>query len=266
MRNFWLILCASAGCTFGSPGGSGSEPGPGDGDDDIVDPGPGPGPGPGPAGRTACDSADPSLRLCVDFDGAVIDLSATGAPIAATAVAELERDGDPAAALTGSSTMHVREAATLDIQGALALDAWVRPVNTPDGQGYWILDNNQQYGASVTDAGKVRCIIGSRSLDSSAALPNDGVFHHVACTYDRAKLKVFIDGDVARCVDASAEIPTNGIDGLAIGANLSGTDLTPEFTGRFLGGLDDVRVWARADLDVCAAAGRTGCQTTCPGV
>lgn len=263
MRNFWLILCASAGCTFGSPGGSGSEPGPGDDDPDTVDPGPDE---PAPAGRTACDSTDPSLRLCVDFDGAIIDLSAAGAPIAATAVAELLRDVDPAASLTGSSTMHVREAATLDIQGALALDAWIRPVGTPDSAGYWILDNNQQYGASVTDAGKIRCILGSRSLDSSAVLPADGKFHHVACTYDRKTLKVFIDGNVSRCVDATSEIPTAGIDGLAIGANLSGTDYAPEFTGRFLGGLDDVRVWARADLDVCAAAGRTGCQTTCPGV
>jgi hypothetical protein len=74
---------------------------------------------------------------------------------------------------------------------------------------------------------------------------------------------VYIDGDLSRCRDLSVAIPTTGEDGLAIGANLSGTNDAPLFRGNFVGGLDDVRVWAHSDLDVCAAAGRTGCKTTC---
>lgn len=264
MRIFLLALIASTGCTFVSPPSGGGDLGGGADDEPTTQPGQQP--GQTPAARGACDGADAALRLCVDFDGAVVDLSASGAEIAATAVGAMDRDGDPAAALSAASTMHVHESAALDMQGGLALDMWIRPSGKPaTGARYWMLDNNQQYGASYTDAGTVRCVLASYTADS-AVLPLDGKFHHVACTYDRTKLKVFVDGDVARCLDLAVAIPTTGTDGLAIGANLSGTDAAPAYSDGFVGGLDDVRVWARADLDVCAAAGRTGCRTSCDGL
>jgi hypothetical protein len=259
MRISWLIiLCASAGCTFESPGSEGEvEPDP----DMDVDPGQ----DPAPEGRVVCDRSDPSLRLCVDFDGQIADRSVNSAVIAASQVSSMDRDGQPAAALAATSTMHIREDVDLDVLGGVSLDMWIRPMGTPTSDGFWILDNNQQYAASYTSAGTIRCVLSSASLDS-AALPNDGRFHHVACTYDGAKLKVFLDGELSRCRDLTVAIPTTGDDGLAIGANLSGTDLAPQFEGNFVGGLDDVRVWARGDLDVCAAAGRTGCRTSCDGL
>jgi len=263
MRTAWLILLASTGCTFVSPPG-GDDPGAGDDGDgdngDVVEP------GEEPAARGACDPEDPALRLCVDFDGAIADHSGRAAPITAAGVTTMDRDGEPAAMLGATSTMHVREAAALDIQSGLALDMWIRPNGYPalTAPPYWMLDNNQQYGASFTSLGAVRCVIGNASLDGGL-VPIDGKFHHVACTYDRSLLKVFVDGDLVRCGGLSTQIPTSGIDGLAIGANLSGSDEAPQYADSFRGGLDDVRVWARADLDVCAAAGRgKGCQTTCP--
>lgn len=253
MRTAWLILLASTGCNFVSPPG-----------DDPADDGMDPDPDTLPVARPACDPADPTLRLCVDFDGGILDRSAGGAAIAATAVTAMDRDGAAAAMLSATSTMHIHEAASLDIQDGLALDMWIRPTNYPAvGSRYWMLDNNQQYGVSFTERGAVRCVIGNATLDGNA-VPNDGKFHHVACTYDRAQLKVFIDGDLVRCNALTAQIPITGTDGLAIGANLSGTDAAPLYADTFVGGLDDVRVWARADLDVCAAAGQTGCRTACP--
>jgi hypothetical protein len=176
----------------------------------------------------------------------------------------MQRDGEPAAMLSATSTMHVRELAALDIKDGIALDMWIRPSSYPAlGSSYWMLDNNQQYGASFTDLGAVRCVLGSASLDGGA-VPTDGKFHHVACTYDRAQLKVYVDGDVVRCGGLTSQIPTTGTSGLAIGANVSGSDADPDYANAFVGGIDDVRVWARAGMDVCAAAGRTGCQTVCP--
>ncbi len=252
MRNLWLVLCASAGCTFSAPG-SGDEPVPED---------EGPPDDPAPAGRSACDRRDPDLRLCVDFDGDVLDRSVYSAVIAASEVSSMDRNGDPAAALVPTSTMHVREKTDLDVTDQLSLDAWIRPEGVPGSESYWILDNNQQYGASYTAAGTIRCVLSFMVVDS-APLPADGKFHHVACTYDGVELKVYVDGDLSRCRVLDVAIPTTGDDGLAIGANLSGADTAPVFQGNFVGGLDDVRVWARADLDMCAAAGRTGCKTTC---
>jgi hypothetical protein len=261
MRTFCLILCASAGCTFASPagGGGGGDLQPGDDQPDAATQ---------PAPRAICDRSDPSLRLCVDFEGAIADRSANGAAIAASGVSPMERDGEPAAALTTSSSMHLREAATLDIQGGLALDMWIRPTGKPSsGNTFWMLDNNTQYGASFTSTGAIRCVISGLSSDSSGLVPSDDQFHHVACTYDGSMLKIYIDGDLQRCAGlGGAAIVTTGIDGLAIGANLSGSDTDPDYDDRFVGGLDNVRVWARSDLDVCAAAKQTGCRTSCAGL
>jgi hypothetical protein len=261
MRTAWLILLASTGCTFVSPP-EGDDPGAGNDDGDsggVVEPGE-----EEPAARAACDPGDQALRLCVDFDGAIADRSGRAATVTAAGVATMDRDGEPAAMLGATSTMHVREAIELDIQNGLALDMWIRPNSYPTvGSRYWMLDNNQQYGASFTELGAVRCVLGYATLDGGL-LPIDGKFHHVACTYDRRLLKVFVDGDVVRCAGLTAQIPTNGADGLALGANLAGTNDVPLYSDSFLGGLDNVRVWARADLDVCAAAGRKDCQTTCP--
>lgn len=246
------IVCASVGCAFTPPD---SASGPDAGPDAAADP--------APAAPAICDRRDPSLRLCVDFDEPIADRSASGAELAASAVTVMVRDGARAAALDEESSLHVRKAAALDLQGGLALDLWIRPQGVPDpGERFWILDNNQQYAASFTAAGAVRCVIGSFTVDSDP-LPDDGLFHHVACTYDRMKLKVYVDGELSRCANVTIEIPTTGPSGLAIGANLSGSDTAPQFADRFIGGLDDVRVWARSDLDVCAAAGQTGCRTSC---
>ena len=255
MRSLWLVLCASAGCSFGAP-------------DDVLSPDAGPDPvidPPPTAPRGICDREDAALRLCVDFQAPLADRSSRGAAIAATAVSPISREGDPAAALTTTSTMHVGEAAGLDIDDRLTLDMWIQPSGTPaSGEKYWILDNNTQYAASFTDLRKVRCVIGSRTVDSDP-LADDGMFHHVACVYDRTqmKLKVYVDGSVSRCSDETLAIPKTGASGLAIGANLSGPDTAPVYAESFIGGLDDVRVWARSDLDICAMAHETGCNTAC---
>ena len=255
MRTLWLVVCASAGCSFGAP------------DDDVLGPDASADPVTDPppvVPRAICDREDASLRLCVDFREPIADRSSRAAPIDATAVSPMDRDGDPAAELTDSSTMHIGEALALDIQDRLTLDMWIRPTGTPaSGEKYWILDNNQQYAASFTDLRKARCVIGSRFVDSDP-LPDDGQFHHVACTYDRTKLKVFVDGALSRCEDVTDAISSTGVSGLAIGANLSGTDAAPVFREPFVGGIDDVRVWARTDLDICAMAHQTDCNTTCP--
>lgn len=256
MRTFLLILVASTGCTFAAPDGE-LEPEPTD-DEGTTTP-----PPTTPGALATCVPSDPALRLCVDFDGSIEDRSANAVSISANAVDSMDRDGEPAAALTTTSTIHLREALKLEIAQGLSLDMWIRPMGTPGSDGYWLLDNNQQYGATYTSAGKIRCVLGSRSVESAATIMNDGQFHHVACTYDGTDLKVFVDGELSRCQATDAGIPTSGTSGLAIGANVTGAETAPSFSGKFVGGLDDVRVWARAGLDACAAAGRSGCKTRC---
>lgn len=252
MRTFLLLFIASTGCTFAAPDGE-LEPEPTDDE----------GPTTPPPVLATCVPSDPALRLCVDFDGSIVDRSAGAAAITVNAVDSMDRDGEPAAVLTATSTIHLREATKLEIAQGLSLDMWIRPSGTPGAEGYWLLDNNQQYGATYTSAGTIRCVLGSRSVESAATIMDDGQFHHVACTYDGTDLKVFVDGELSRCQATTAGIPTSGTSGLAIGANLTGADTAPSFSGKFVGGIDDVRVWARAGLDACTAAGKSGCKTRC---
>lgn len=252
MRALLLLLLASAGCAFDAP--EGSSP-----DDPADDPAANP-----PAGSDVCDRNDPTLKLCVDFSAPLADRSSRRVRVEATRVDTADRDGKPAALLAATSSMHIHEDPDLDLD-VLTLDAWIRPSGTPvdNTHRYWILDNNTQYAASFTELRKVRCVIGSQYVDSDP-LADDGTFHHVACAYNGTQVRVYIDGDLIRCAQTPAAIKKDGTSGLAIGANVSGPDLTPMFAESFIGGIDDVRLWSRSDLDICALSGKTGCRTVCP--
>lgn len=219
---------------------------------------------PRPGSRTTCDATDPQLRLCIDFDGPARDRSANNISTTSVSVGTVDRRGDPAASFTAASQVHVRETPRLDIPSNLTIDLWARPGALPDPPArFWLLDNNTQYAVSLTTTGNARCVIGNRLVDSDATI-TDGAWHHVACSYDGARLRVYVDGSVRGCLALTAPIPVDGSAGVAIGANLSGTDEAPEHRDQYVGDLDDVRIWARTDLDLCEIAGRTGCQTTCP--
>jgi hypothetical protein len=258
MLRLCSVIAVTAGCGFTAS--------PGDPGDDVVDPG-----APAPdaaAARSLCDANDPTLRFCVDFEApitdVVSDLSAHGVDAQAASIGRMDHETEHAAALTIGSTIHVAETPKLDIAQQLALDLWIRPIGQPlAGKKFWMLDNNTQYAASFTEERKARCVIKDRTVDSRP-LPADTAWHHVGCTYDGATMKVFIDGKLDGCSAQVLAIPTGGTSGLALGANLSGPSNTPLYDEQFVGGLDDVRVWARSDIDMCAAADKTGCTTTCP--
>ncbi|MGN6106954.1 MAG: LamG domain-containing protein [Kofleriaceae bacterium] len=219
---------------------------------------------PRPGSRTTCDATDPQLRLCIDFDGPARDRSANNISTTSVSVGTVDRRGDPAASFTAAAQVHDRATPRLDIPSNQTIELWARPGALPDPPArFWLLDNNTQYAVSLTTTGNARCVIGNRLVDSDATI-TDGAWHHVACSYDGARLRVYVDGSVRGCLALTAPIPVDGSAGVAIGANLSGTDEAPEHRDQYVGDLDDVRIWARTDLDLCEIAGRTGCQTTCP--
>lgn len=253
-----LFACLAAGCQFSvtpatspdTPDASVGEPGP-----DASEP-----------GSVGCDTEDSALRLCMTFDGADAfkDQTGRGHDATAVAVATINRSAtDLAAGMAIGSTMHVAEATDLDLTGDFAIDMWVAPDVIPAGARYWLLDNNQQYFLSIGDTRKIRCGIGSKVVD--ARTPIDLSWHHVACSYTAGtgRLQVFVDGNVDGCNGPAVPAATaGGHDGLAIGANLSGTT----FTERYVGLLDNVHVYARAlgAAEICSTAGRTGCDASCP--
>jgi len=258
MRCIWMF-CLAAGCSFvaTAPGSTG---------DDAPGQGQGQGQGGVDAGATAtapCDvTGDPSLQLCLTFDhnAVVQDLSGNSHPVTeALNVAPITRsNGSPAATLTLASRIHVADDSKLDV-AQLTIDMWIAPAPGAITQHSWLLDNNTQYFLTYEMDGKIRCGIGSKVVTSAAAIPSTG-WHHVACTYgSNHELRVYVDGDRSGCLNGSSAIPTTGTDGIAIGANYSNLGT---FAENYVGGIDAVHVYGRAlsDIQVCTAAGQTGCR------
>jgi hypothetical protein len=107
---------------------------------------------------------------------------------------------------------------------------------------------------------KIRCGIDSFSIDTED--PITAGWHHVACTYDKSRLRVYVDGELSGCKSEDKSIPTSGIDGTAIGAKLSGTTLSEPFTGQ----IDNVHIYDRrlTGSELCTLAGGADCNDRCP--
>jgi hypothetical protein len=77
-----------------------------------------------------------------------------------------------------------------------------------------------------------------------------GAWTHVACVFDGANLKIYVDGSGSGCTSQPMTIDTSTQGGLDLGFALQG-------------GLDDVHIYGAAlsDADVCGlATGGTACK------
>ena len=215
-----------------------------------------------------CATTDPSLRLCLDFDGTTglaNDASAFAHPVEAQNLVPMSRDGEVAVSVDATSHIWIPESDELDVRTDLTVSMWIKAEGPIVGTTRWLYDNNTQYFASVRPGGFIRCGSGTVVADSIAIV--DSAWHHVACTYEEDETRVYIDGHVAGCEETGErDLPTMGNDGLAIGANLSMGPGGPKFAEQFVGGIDNVQVFAKLlpPQDLCTAAGGSVCNTLCP--
>jgi concanavalin A-like lectin/glucanase superfamily protein len=255
LRSLWLTAALLApACGFTAPAS-----------DDVVDPGPDPTPDPTVARK--CALKDPTLKLCIDFDdpqSLTGDGSGLGHDASGSGFAVMTRGSEQAVSVDATSRLTVAETPDLDITTNLTFSLWARPDRAPTGPGsFWALDNNKQYYVSYQANGKFRCGIGATTIDAFVGVPSDN-WYHVACTFDQAegKLRVYVNGQPGGCRTVTGVVPTDGHDGLAIGANHGGPAM---FTDQFQGGLDNIQVFARtfSDDEVCSAAGQKSCWDGC---
>jgi hypothetical protein len=160
--------------------------------------------------------------------------------------------------------MVVEETPDLDITDNLSISLWAHPNSTPQrDSAFWALDNNKQYFVEYLDNGKFRCGVGTTTVDAKLGVLPDS-WYHVGCTYDRqhSSLRVYVNGHLAGCKNVNSPIPTDGTEGLAIGGNI---DAGPSFSQPFVGGLDNIQVFARtlSGDELCDAANNHDCWNTC---
>jgi hypothetical protein len=249
MRRGVISLVAFMGCAYNEPtvgddmgSGSGSNP-------------------------TRTCPTDPTLKLCVDFDGSLTPTVADGAghTISSVNVVGMNRSGDPAAHVDATSQLTIASAAAGDLDLAqLTLELWISPDRQPPSeQKYSIFDNSGRYSIEMKSSGGLSCSAGGQSVDSTTSV-STGAWTHVACTFDSQNLRIYVSGNLDGCHSGGSGSGSTGqLSGVAIGAELSSS---LALDNQFIGGIDNVWLYdhALSSSEVCAAAGGSGCNTTCP--
>lgn len=140
----------------------------------------------------------------------------------------------------------------------ITVEAWIKPggVNNEEVITSWGSDavNGGRFTFRVNAAGAndvIRIEIKGGGIDGTVAI-NDGLWHHVAVTYDPAaatKYSLYVDG----VLDIAGNI-TQPLNVLAGTDMYIGRRLNPAFTGFFDGFMDEVRVWnvARTQAELAA--------------
>jgi glucose/arabinose dehydrogenase/fibronectin type 3 domain-containing protein len=150
-----------------------------------------------------------------------------------------------ALSFTGSEFATVNDANSLDLTGALTLEAWVYPTvaatswtsiilkERPEGMTYSMYSGGPWNGVPTAWG-----FVSSEevSVSGTAALPVN-TWTHLATTYDGAQLRLYVNGELAGTQALSGALATSTGD-LRIGGN----GVWGEF---FVGRLDEVRIYNR---------------------
>lgn len=249
------------GCTFASPF---PEP-------EVIPPGPAPTAQP-------CRTDEQGVVLCVDFEDDSLAVQAIDrSPYQHHAVAhDVDRTlrllpDEDAAVLTSVSSLRVAESDELDLS-TFTIEMWIYPQQKPPKkQDVGLFDNLGHYSMRLHNDLKIRCGIGlieTTRVSSESAVP-ERQWSHVACRYTGGEMRVYLNGHLAGCQLLGTTIQGGDL-GSAIGSEID--PLLPlvgdGVKDRFLGGIDNVRIYDRAlDEDgICVAAGQApgSCPRECP--
>jgi hypothetical protein len=139
--------------------------------------------------------------------------------------------------LSGSDYVEVPNATSLSPAGALTIEAWIQPT----ALGGRIVDKITAFGNDGylldTYGGKLRMIVGTANVSSTASLAA-GAWTHVAGTYDGANVRLYINGVLDTTSAQTGAIPSN-THTLRVGADSAGTSL-------YTGLIDEVVLYSSA--------------------
>jgi len=203
-----------------------------------------------PVGRPFCDTADPHLVACYEFEGNTNDSSGHNLNATMTNVTFVAGKVGMAMQFGATSAADVAENAAFDVP-QLTIEAWINPSQLPPGGSRaGILDNNNQYGFFVQSNGDLQCT----SITVGANIVA-GRWTHIACTVDGLAARIYVDGSL-KGMAAQGPLGSGGTTGVSIAA-----DNPPGSGSRLIGLMDQLRIenTARSPEEICADAGRTTC-------
>jgi hypothetical protein len=223
----------------------------------------------------------PGMGLCVDFEDAPLTVGQApaftdrfGASLSSTNVLQMDRSAtEKAARFDAMSILRVGNSQQLDSARNVTIEMWINPSSMPATNAtYGLFDVHLQYQMTMDRDGRVTCrLIDNDDFDATAdAQVPVGAWTHVACSYDGAAMRVYINGDVAGCDSfGSQSISTLGLFGAAIGSTIFPIGTSPSYVNRFIGHLDNVHLYKDTTLtsaQICGIAKGAGasCASTCP--
>ena len=201
-----------------------------------------PGPIPPPAGMVAWWPGDDHANDIIDGNDGTPVGGATYAPGMVGQAFSFDGSGDSGVTVPSSPSLNMTEAVTID--------AWVYPTSFPNAfptvvrrhrcEGGACALGFAQYLLAVTDQGQAHCNINaSGSGDPIGGTVPLNEWTHLACTYDRVNVRVYVNG---------AEVASDPLAEAIISSPLPlGIGIAPGFTSRNFDGLiDEVEIFNRA--------------------
>jgi hypothetical protein len=203
----------------------------------------------------SCDAGDPELVLCFDFetlsDDVLVDGSMYGHHATATDVMLVGSPWGRAIATTEASRIEVPCFEECEAMNALTLESRVRLEGPPPmGQRIGVVDNDLEYAITYSGMNGLRCSTGGGSELTGPELPL-GEWVHVACTYDGADIRAYVDGVEVASVAQSGSVGTGDPSPIAV------ANTAPNWNEPFVGALDRLRVYrrARSAAEICDEVG-----------
>jgi Concanavalin A-like lectin/glucanases superfamily len=203
-----------------------------------------------PVGAPFCDTADPHLVACYEFEGNTNDSSGHNLNATMTNVTFVAGQVGMAMQFGATSAADVAENAAFD-PPQITIEAWIHPNQLPaGGSRAGILDNDGQYGFFLQSNGDLQCTALTAGANVAA-----GRWTHVACTVDGANARIYVDGSL-KGMATQGPLGNGGTTGISIAA-----DNPPGSGSRLIGLIDQMRIEsvARSAAEICADAGRTTC-------
>ena len=244
MRWSWLVVVA--GCSFDT---TLARPGDGGVEAVSVDAVDAP-----PDARVApfCDPTDSSLLACYELENSTQDASPNMLHATMTNVAFVPGKVGLAMDFGATSAADIADSTKIDV-ASITVEAWINPSQLPGvGQRAGIADMNGQWGLFVHEpTGRLQCTMVngiSTQIDANIVA---NTWTHVACTYDAGTTAIYVNGVNRFKQGGGGILATGGMSGISLGA-----DNPPGSGSRFVGLIDQVRLFSRArtDAEICQDA------------
>jgi hypothetical protein len=187
------------------------------------------------AAMPRCDAKDPSLSLCLTFDGNITDYSANAMSLVGVASYVASTDGSAYQVSPGVGLRSANSAAFVSTE--ITVDLWVKMTAFPETQVQALVVVPGVISVSVTGQGQIICDVGGIRAAGPSNTLTPNTWTGISCTYDGIAINIYANGQFATGRQISMIVPAVAKAPINIG---SANGFSP-----FSGHIDNLRFWRK---------------------